>query len=200
MRSPAIASRRAISITWSSAWPTPTSWFRYGSGSNSPVLLLERLPKLKLIALVGRNSSGHRFQGLHGARHSGFDRQEQFSGRAGRIDGRIDPRGAAQRRARGGAHEARRLAVHPVAPAARVHLGHFRPRHDRSAGRRGRPRPGHGHSGLRPEALRRPRRRPRVTPSRATRPICSSAPTFSRCMCGCDPRRPASSRPRISRA
>ena len=48
--------------------------------------LLERLPKLKLIALVGRELAHARFRRRHRTRHPGLDRREQLAGGAGRTD------------------------------------------------------------------------------------------------------------------
>jgi len=62
MRSSAIASLRAISINWSSAWLTPTSVVSIRERVEFSRALLERLPKLKLIALVGRNSQAIDFK------------------------------------------------------------------------------------------------------------------------------------------
>ena len=115
--------------------------------------LLERLPKLKLLALVGRNSQAIDFAACTDARHSSLHRREQFARRAGRADARLDRRLASQRRARSRAHEARRMAVHAVAPAARIDAGHFRARRHRTTGRRGRARVGHAYPGLGPREL-----------------------------------------------
>ena len=95
----------------------------------------------------------HRFQGLHGARHSGVDRQEQLAGRAGRARAGADRRVAPQHRARGGADAARRLAVHAVAPPARLDARHFRARRHRLPGRRRRSRPRHEGAGVGPAGL-----------------------------------------------
>ncbi len=86
--------------------------------------LLERLPKLKLLALVGRNSHMLDFAA---ATDLGipFPRRQQFTGCAGRVDAGPDRRVPAQHRARSRTHEARRLAVHAVAPVARSTLGIF---------------------------------------------------------------------------
>ena len=90
--------------------------------------LLERLPKLKLLALVGRNSHALDFAACTDLGIPVCDRQEQFAGRAGRTDGRADRRVAAQHRARGRTHEEGRVAVHAVAPDARLDARHLRAR------------------------------------------------------------------------
>src|SRR5215831_14893335 len=103
--------------------------------------LLERLPKLKLIALVGRNSKMIDFAACT---------ELGIAVATGKSNSPVAPAELAlalivasrapQRGARSRTHEARRMALHAVASAARVNARHFRPRRHRAVGRAGRPR------------------------------------------------------------
>ena len=95
--------------------------------------LLERLPKLKLIALVGRSSHMLDFDA---ATDLGIPVSTGVSNSPvapAELTVALIVAVAPQRRARGRADEARRMAVHAVAPAARLDARHLRPRpHRRS--------------------------------------------------------------------
>ncbi len=124
-----------------------------------------------------------RLRCLHRARDSGRDRHEQFTGCAGRAHPRIDRGVPPQRGARSRTHEARRMALHAVASAARIDAGHFRPRRHRAAGRAGRPRARNGYSGLGPEILPGESRRCGLRDAPQASRRCSSVPTCCPCMC-----------------
>src|SRR5262249_2714059 len=118
--------------------------------------LLERLPKLKLIALVGRNSKMIDFAActeLGIAVATGKCNSPAAPAElalalivASRLV--MDRAAPPQRGARSRTHEARRMALHAVASAARVDARHFRPRRHRAVGRAGRPRARNGCPGL----------------------------------------------------
>ena len=145
--------------------------------------LLERLPKLKLIALVGRNSHMLDFDAAP-TRHSGLDRRQQLAGRAGRIDPGADRRLAPQRGAGGRADAGGQVAVHAVASHSRldpwhssfsVHIGSLVAEGGKELGMK---------VLVWPQENRWRRRRPRATRPPRARPSCSSTPTCSRCTCG----------------
>ena len=103
---------------------------------------------------AGRPQLAHaRLRRRHRPRHPGLDRREQLAGGAGRTDAGADRCLAPQRRARGRADAARRMAVHAVASPSRLDARHLRARPYRRAGGRGRQGARHEGAGLGPEEL-----------------------------------------------
>src|SRR5436309_9831113 len=115
--------------------------------------LLERLPKLKLIALVGRNSRTIDFPACTELGIAVATGESNSPVAPAELTLALDPGVAPQRGARGRAYAARRMALHAVASAARIDARHLRARRHRAAGRRGGPRARNGGSGLGPRLL-----------------------------------------------
>jgi D-3-phosphoglycerate dehydrogenase len=97
-----------------------------------PRSLLERLPKLELLALVGRHSKVIDFAAC---RDLGIDVvQGSSASPASPAELTMALILASQHLHRGGTHEARRAARRPRAPAAREHARRLRTRDHRSSG------------------------------------------------------------------
>ena len=123
-----------------------------------------------------------RLRRLHRARNCGRHRQEQFTGGAGGARACIDRGVPPQRGARSRTHEARRMAVHAVASAARIDAGHlWRGRH-RAVGRAGGSRARNGCAGLGPKILLGESRRRRI---RECRKQAGAVRTFRRVVAAC---------------
>ena len=84
-----------------------------------PRSLLERLPKLELLALVGRHSKVIDFAACKDLGIDVVQGSKRVAGVARGADPRVDPRLAPQHLHRGRAHEARRLAARALPPPAR---------------------------------------------------------------------------------
>ena len=110
--------------------------------------LIERLPNLKLIALVGRNATTIDYAACteHGVMVSRGESNSPTS--PAELTVALIARLAPQHRHRSGTDAPRRMAVHAVAPSARFHARDFRSRQYRLAGGPGRGGAGNEGAGL----------------------------------------------------
>ncbi|MEJ0068882.1 MAG: hypothetical protein WDO24_09335 [Pseudomonadota bacterium] len=167
------------------------SWWRSAERVEFSRALIARLPQLKLIALVGRGATTIDYEACteHGVAVSTGKSQSEAA--PAELTVALMTRGAAQHRARGRAHEARRLALHPVASAARQRARHLRPGQDRQPGGGGRARARHDDPGPGAARARANARWPPAIARPPARPSFSSNPTCCPCICGCGRRRSA---------
>ena len=84
--------------------------------------LIERLPKLRLIALVGRAATTIDYAACKDHGRAGFNRCEQCADGSGGTDDGVDPGGAAQHCVGGGTDAAWRVALHAVASSGWQHV------------------------------------------------------------------------------
>ena len=142
----------AISISLLSGSPAPTSSFPFASAFTSRARCSSVCPNAGLLrwsAAIRNGSISPRPPSLAFR----FDRHQQLSRRSGRTDAGADPCLTPQCRARSRAHEARRLAMHAVAPAARFDARHLRAGLYWFLGRAGRQGPRHEGAGLRTKQI-----------------------------------------------